>query len=111
MEDGGDRRIIDPGSSQSVELVDDDVGNVAFANTIQHPLQTVAVSRTGRGSSIDELLGHYGAEFVGFALAGVPLSGNGVPLGLTVLGGLPNGRDPQIYQRVDRCCFQLSHGY
>src|SRR5664280_311537 len=97
MDGQPDSDIVDPGASQPVHLVDDDVADVSLLDqTRQQCLQCRPVSRTGRCAGVDVLVDHLSAKLARFAPAGIPLRRNRVALRLAAGAGLPGRADAQV---------------
>nr|WP_174775499.1 hypothetical protein [Corynebacterium flavescens] len=95
VELGVDGDVVGPVTSQAVDLMDDDVVDIAllFFKVTQQGFESWAVSACAGDSTFYELFGHYCAQTLGFLPVGVSLGWNGEAFRLPTLAGLLAGRN------------------
>nr|WP_260683129.1 hypothetical protein [Brevibacterium casei] len=92
-----DDRVVVSVPGEAVELVHDDVLDVAALFDVgEHLLQRWAVHRGAGDATFDELLGDEGAQLSGLAFGGVPLCGDREALFTPTTSGLVTRGDAQI---------------
>ncbi|MDN5720531.1 MAG: hypothetical protein L0H20_12165 [Corynebacterium sp.] len=91
-----DRDVIAAVAGESVDLVDDAVGDLVGLDVLDHPHQVGPVGGLRGRSGVDELLDDDRSELFGLAVVRLPLRGDGEPLVGSSAFGLFAGGHAQV---------------
>nr|WP_240161653.1 hypothetical protein [Flaviflexus equikiangi] len=94
--------IVQAVAGETVDLVDDAVGDLMRGDVLQHPLQVWSVSGAGGFSGVHELGDDACAEVFGLARVRLALGRDGEPFVTASLGRLLLGRDTLIRHRCQK---------
>jgi hypothetical protein len=99
---GPDGHVVFHGTGQAIDLVDDDRTDLTFGHPSEHGPQHGSIGGARGLAGVGELTGEVPAPLRHVPNAGLPLSGDRVPLAGLVLGGLLLRGDPEVDHRIHR---------